>query len=65
MKKREAHLTANATGAGAIEYETVAHAPLPPLRSEDRKRATMPIPSDAERPMPDTRRPVPRGSEGQ
>src|SRR5436190_14054197 len=34
----------------------VAHAPQPALRSADPKRQAMPIPSDAERPMPDARR---------
>src|SRR5213079_353900 len=40
----------------------VAHAPQPALRSEDPKRDTMPIPSHAERQMPDARRAVGRGS---
>jgi hypothetical protein len=43
----------------------VAHAPQPPLRSEDPKREAVPVASDAERPLPDARRAVPRGSEGQ
>src|SRR5262249_30549366 len=42
----------------------VAHAPQPALRSEDPKREAMPVPSDAERQMPDARRAVARGSKG-
>jgi hypothetical protein len=43
----------------------VAHAPQPPLRSEDPKRQALPVASDAERPVSDARRAIPRGSEGQ
>ena len=43
----------------------VAHAPQPALRGEDPQREAMPVASDAERPMPDARRAVPRGAEGQ
>jgi hypothetical protein len=43
----------------------IAHAPQPPLRSEDPKRQALPVASNAERPLPDARRAVPRGREGQ
>jgi hypothetical protein len=43
----------------------VAHAPQPPLRSEDPKREAVPVASDAERQMPDARRAVARGSKGE
>ena len=43
----------------------VAHAPQPALRSEDPKRQAVPIPSDAERSLPNAWRAIPGGSEGQ
>jgi hypothetical protein len=43
----------------------VAHAPKPALRSENPKREPMPVPSDAQRPLPDARWAVPRRSEGE
>ncbi len=43
----------------------VAHAPQPAMRSEDPQRKAMRVASDAERPVQDARRAVPRGSEGQ
>jgi hypothetical protein len=43
----------------------IAHAPQPALRSEDPQREAMPVAGNAERPLPDARRPFPRGSEGQ
>jgi hypothetical protein len=52
-------------GSEESNAKQVAHAPQPALRSEDPKWESMPIPSDAERPMPDARRGVSRGSEGQ
>jgi hypothetical protein len=42
----------------------IAHAPQPPLRSTDTKGDPVPIPRDAERPLPDARRTVTRGAEG-
>ena len=52
----------NSEGSNANQ---VGHAPQPPLRSEDAKRESVPVASNAERPLPDARRAVPRGSEGQ
>jgi len=43
----------------------IRHAPQPALRSEDPQRQAMPIRSDAERPVQDAWRAVPRGSEGE
>ena len=51
--------------SGDSNAKQVAHAPQPALRSEDPKRQAMPIPSDAERQMPDARRTVPRSTKGQ
>jgi hypothetical protein len=48
-----------------LNAKPITHAPQPPLRSADPKREAVPIPSDAERPVQDARRTVPRGSEGQ
>jgi hypothetical protein len=43
----------------------IAHAPQPTMWSADKEREPVPVTSDAERPLPDARRTVPRGSEGQ
>ena len=41
----------------------LAHAPEPAMWSTDKERETVPITSDAERPLPDARRDIPRRSE--
>src|ERR687887_598562 len=41
----------------------VAHAPQPALQSQDPKREAVPVAGNAERPVPDARRAVSRGSE--
>jgi hypothetical protein len=43
----------------------IAHAPQPAMRCPDEGREPVPVAGDAERPMPDARRGVSRGSEGQ
>ena len=57
--------TAARPTSGDSNAKQVAHAPQPALRSADPKREAMPVPNDAERKVPDARRAVPRGSEGQ
>ena len=57
--------TAARPTSGDSNAKQVAHAPQPALRSEDPKREAVPIASDAEWPMQDARRAVPRRSEGQ
>jgi hypothetical protein len=42
----------------------IAHAPQPAVWGPDKKREPLPITCDAERPMPDARRNVTRGTEG-
>jgi hypothetical protein len=42
----------------------IAHAPQPAMRSPDKEREPVPVASDAERPMPNAWRDVPRRSEG-
>jgi hypothetical protein len=42
----------------------IAHALQPTVWSEDKARETVPVAGDAERPLPDARRNVPRGTEG-
>jgi hypothetical protein len=49
----------------ASNAKQVTHAPQPALRSADPQRQAVPVPSDEERPLPDARRTVPRGSEGE
>jgi hypothetical protein len=49
----------------ASNAKQVVHAPQSPLRSADPKREAMPVASDAERPLSDARRAIPRGSKGQ
>ena len=41
-----------------------AHAPQPAMRSPDKEREPVPVASDAERPLPNAWRDVPRRSEG-
>ena len=43
----------------------IAHAPQHPMWGPNQEREPMPITGDAERPLPDARRPVPGRSEGQ
>jgi hypothetical protein len=55
-------------GLGSAEESNakqVAHAPQPALRREDPRREDLSVAGDAERPLPDARRPFARGSEGQ
>ena len=42
----------------------IAHAPEPPLRSQDSERERLPIASDGERPLPDARGALARRTEG-
>jgi hypothetical protein len=42
----------------------IAHAPQPAMRSADKERQPLPVSGDAERPLPDARRDVPRRPEG-
>jgi hypothetical protein len=42
----------------------IGHAPQPAMRSPDKEREPVPVASDAERPMPNAWRDVPRRSEG-
>jgi hypothetical protein len=42
----------------------IAHAPQPPMWSPDKEREPVPVTSDAERPLPNAWRDVPRRSEG-
>jgi hypothetical protein len=42
----------------------VTHAPQPSVRSEDKEREPVPIARDAERPLPDARRPIARPAKG-
>jgi hypothetical protein len=43
----------------------IAHAPQPAVRSADKERVPVPVASDAERPLPTTRRNVPGSTKGQ
>ena len=42
----------------------IAHAPQPAMRSADKEREPVPVTSDAERPLPDARRALPRRPQG-
>ena len=42
----------------------IAHAPQPAMRRSDEERESMPVASDAERPLPAARRSVPWSAEG-
>jgi hypothetical protein len=57
--------TAALPASGESNAKQVVHAPQPALRSEDPKREPMPVPSDAQRPLPDARRTVPGSAKGQ
>jgi hypothetical protein len=50
---------------GTKNVGQIAHAPQPTMRSANAERESVPIPSDAERPVQDARRAIPRGSEGE
>lgn len=57
-------------GDGAISEEQphakqIAHAPEPTLRSPDQEREALPVAGDEERPLPDARGKVTRGTKGQ
>src|SRR5262245_27605573 len=55
---------ANQSNSGESKnVEAIAHAPQPPMRSANAEREAMPIPSDAERQMPDARGQITGGSE--
>ena len=46
------------------QAKQIAHAPQPAMRSPDKEREPVPVTSDAERPLPNAWRDVPRRSEG-
>jgi hypothetical protein len=46
------------------QAKQIAHAPQPAMRSPDKEREPVPVASDAERPLPNAWRDVPRRSEG-
>jgi hypothetical protein len=75
------HITVNAdnavvgdinppTGGGSQakirnQPHAIAHALQPTLRSENKEREAVPVAGDAERPMPDARRPITGSSKGE
>jgi hypothetical protein len=53
----------NSSKANGHSHERATHAPQPAMRSPNSERSTVPVPSDAERPLPHARRDVARSAE--
>ena len=48
---------------GQPDAKQISHAPQPTMRGADKERESLPVAGDAERPLPDARRTITRGSE--
>ena len=48
---------------GQPDAKQISHAPQPAMRGADKERESLPVAGDAERPLPDARRTITRGSE--